>query len=55
MEEAAHDALRRFFQITDSASPLPFGKDADAIPLKTEANISLDDWSIDKAKNIITC
>lgn len=55
VKEAAHDALRKLFQITDSASPLPFGKDADMLPLKTEANISLDNWSIDKTKNIITC
>lgn len=55
VEEAAHDALRRLFQITDSANPLPFGKDADMMPLKTEANISLSNWSIDKTKNIITC
>lgn len=55
VEEAAHDALRRLFHITDSASPLPFGNDADILAFKNEANISLDKWSIDKAKNVVTC
>ncbi|XP_045122215.1 39S ribosomal protein L44, mitochondrial-like [Portunus trituberculatus] len=55
VKEAAHDVLRKLFQITDSANPLPFGKDADVLPLKTEASVSLDNWSIDKTKNIISC
>ncbi|KAG0729331.1 39S ribosomal protein L44, mitochondrial [Chionoecetes opilio] len=55
VKEAAHDALRRLFHITDTARPLPFGRDADVLPLKTEANMSLDHWSIDKSKNVIMC
>lgn len=55
VEEAAHDALRRLFQITESAPPLPFGKEAEALLLKSKSNISLDEWSIDKVKNVFVC
>lgn len=55
VEEAAHDALRRLFQITESAPPLPFGREAEALPLKSKSNISLEEWSIDKAKNVFVC
>lgn len=53
VNQAAEDALRRFFQITDASPPLPFGKES--VKLKTEANLSVGDWSLEEAKNIITC
>ncbi|XP_042238860.1 39S ribosomal protein L44, mitochondrial-like [Homarus americanus] len=53
--EAAYSSIKKLFQITESSNPLPFGKDADAIALPHNSNILLDEWSIDKAKNVVTC
>nr|XP_027237860.1 39S ribosomal protein L44, mitochondrial-like [Penaeus vannamei] len=53
VDQAARDALRRFFQTTAASPPLPFGKEN--VKLKAEPNLSVEDWSLEKAKNIITC
>lgn len=55
VEAATHDCLKRLFQITESSSPLPFGKEAKNITLKDETNLSLEEWSVGKAQNIVTC
>lgn len=54
VEQAAHDALRRLFHITETSDPLPFGKDADNIALK-ETNVYINEWIINKTQNIINC
>lgn len=55
VEEAAHDCLRKLFHITESSSPLPFGKEAKKIILKDETNLTLEEWSIGKAQNVVMC
>ncbi|XP_076066424.1 mitochondrial ribosomal protein L44 isoform X3 [Oratosquilla oratoria] len=53
--QATHDALRRVFQATANANPLPFSKKAEKIELKDSPNVSLSNLSISDVQNIITC
>lgn len=53
VEQAAWDALRRLFQITESRMPLSFGKDTEKTSFPNGKNLSLEDWSIHKARNIV--
>ncbi|KAK3886336.1 hypothetical protein Pcinc_009512 [Petrolisthes cinctipes] len=55
VEQATHDALRRLFHTTDSTTPLPFGPAAADLTLKESSNLTLQDWSLEKAKNVVSC
>ncbi|KAK7075213.1 39S ribosomal protein L44, mitochondrial [Halocaridina rubra] len=54
VEQAAWDALSRLFQTTEAVSPIPFEK-PEQLNLNDNKNMPIDNWSIDRASNIVMC
>ncbi|CAG0895410.1 unnamed protein product [Darwinula stevensoni] len=57
-EMAARDALRRLFHLEDSASPLPFGKQGQDLPVPhaDKPNLPATKWtSLEATKNVVSC
>ncbi|CAL4178384.1 unnamed protein product, partial [Meganyctiphanes norvegica] len=54
-DQAAHNVLNTLFHTTDSKEPLPLGKKGKELTLRRDDNMTIKDWSLENANNIIQC
>lgn len=55
IDQAARNVLKTLFHTTDSQEPLPLGKKGRNLNLRRNKNLNIEEWSLERAENVIEC